>query len=76
MAQAATKFVQNNAEANETEALFIDGLFKGVSDYLDSLPEKMERPRETAIHTVDFENIPAYATGAEDLDINYSMYRD
>lgn len=75
MLHASSRFVPNNSEANEKEEIFMEGLFKGISDYLDSLPEKMERPRDTALKAVDFENIPAYATGAEDLEIIYSMYR-
>lgn len=62
-------------EKAETVALFMEGLFTGISDYMDSLPEVLDRPEVAHIKGVDFEGIPAYAMSSEDLNINFSMYR-
>lgn len=62
-------------EKNDSAAMFMQGLFTGISDYIDGLPEKIERPQEARLNGVDFENIPVYASDADDLKVNFSMYR-
>ena len=63
------------AEKNEKAAVFMNGLFSGISDYLDKLPEKIEFPGDVRLTGVDYATIPAYASGPADLEMSYSMFR-
>ena len=61
---------------NEKIVMMAEGIFTGLTEYMERLPMSVSRPAASLAMTgVNFHGIPCYAETADDLKLYFSMYR-